>query len=371
MFYSISKQIDTRFPHCKNMQSWWICTDPGWQYLENSTGCYWYKGYADSVKLEDLIKDWTLTAPGNYTIIQCAESIKIKTPSPRSYPLVDTGTSITNLIDAKPIKRIYGDQQVTIDSDWQVQTAQTTPEVYSIDMSKSPDQTIAEVLVNTSQQFLSAYQPQLKIFLSGGLDTTLVQALLDYLNYPYQKIIGSHYDQDWFTRHNQTTLEDDTYSESGWCYRQIHHYREPTWLASGAWGDECFLRGPDVVSMLCGWHGIDILSQLTPDDYHYSYYRKHAQVFTKDPSTMRAQFNNLTTLNVYILKSWLPNDFQHWHLGNTLTWTPLKQMSIANTILNLPIEQQLAQFRSGQITQSVIKLLNPGLLASLDRYKNL
>lgn len=373
MFYSISKQIDARFPHCKNMNAWWICTDSGWQHIQNDNGHFWIKGYSDTVRLEELINNWALTPPGNYTIIRSTDTIEIKTPCPRSYPLAFTGNSITNLIDDQPVQRIFANQQVKVDSKWQIQVDNVEVPLPLLDSNSVAENAIVDILTTTAKAFLQKYQPQLKLFLSGGLDTALIQALLNHLGYPYQILTDEYYEQDWFTNHNRSVLEDDTYSESGWGYRQIHHYTTPTWITTGAWGDEYFLRGPELVSMISSWHGIDILKQLTPQHYHYEYYNRHADKFNHiyaDRNNLTVKFKNLSELNNYILQDWLPNDFQHWHLGNTLTWTPLKQLDISQLILNLPLDKQIAQFCDGQLTKNVIKLLDSSVLDSVSRYKN-
>ena len=372
MFYSISRQIDTRFPHCKNLHSWWICTDSGWTLIENSTGMYWVKGYADTMPLEDIVNDWTLTPSGNYTIIRCNGSVDVKTPNPRTYPMAYSDNSVTNLIDSNYYHKIHGDEIVSISNTWQVNTRQYQL-TFSDPLSDHIEQSISELVRSRATHFLKTYQPNLSVYFSGGLDTALVGALLNYINYPYEVLTDSHYEQDWFTSHNRHALEDDTYSESGWGYRQIHHFRKPTWIASGAWGDEYFLRGPDIVSMLCAWHDIDLLGEMTPDDYHYTYYRKHHKTFEralKERSELKRRFSDLADLNNYILTDWLPNDFQHWHLGNTLTWTPLKHLSIARWILDLPIEAQLPQFKTGSITKRVIQYIHPQALSRLSHQKN-
>ena len=51
----------------------------------------------------------------------------------------------------------------------------------------------------------------------------------------------------------------------------------------------------------------------------------------------------------YYLCNIILNDWQHWHLGNTLTWTPLRDLRIFKLLLQLPLESAI-----GQITDSVI-----------------
>jgi hypothetical protein len=64
------------------------------------------------------------------------------------------------------------------------------------------------------------------------------------------------------------------------------------------------------------------------------------------------------------------NDFQHWHLGNTLTWTPLRDPEIFKTVLSLDQESTLQQVMDGAITKALIKRNDPQLINALGKQKN-
>lgn len=372
MFFSVSKQLDSRFPYAKNMGSWWICTDTGWQHWSNDQGHFWAKGYGDTATLDVISDQWDQKHSGNYTVIRCNGSVEIKTPTPRTYPLGDFDTCVSNLFDGPAQGLIHGNDELRISGDWQVSITDHSQDNTTV-LEPAVD-SMASYLVRVNSQFLKTYQPAVQLYVTGGLDTTLIRSMLDYLKYPYQLITDDHYDLDWFTRRNRDAIQDDQYSQSGWGYRQIHHYTDPTWIASGAWGDEYFLRGPETVAMLSSWHGIDLVSLLEPTDYHYSYYIKHREIFERywtKQTDLRKKFSNAQALNDYITDVWLPNDFQHWHLGQTLTWTPLKHLAIARALLTLDIDALIPQFRDGVITRQLIAHFNPARLGDLDPQKNL
>ena len=66
----------------------------------------------------------------------------------------------------------------------------------------------------------------------------------------------------------------------------------------------------------------------------------------------------------------LANDYQHWHLGNTFTWTPYKDLEIIRLLLRCPIDQLIPQFLDGAISKTLIRKYNPDVLQFLSRYKN-
>jgi hypothetical protein len=74
-------------------------------------------------------------------------------------------------------------------------------------------------------------------------------------------------------------------------------------------------------------------------------------------------------LNKQILNI-LINDHQHWHLGNTLTWTPFKDIEIAKILLQCPIEDLLPQFLDARLTKDLIIDYNPDIIDYLSKYKN-
>ena len=64
------------------------------------------------------------------------------------------------------------------------------------------------------------------------------------------------------------------------------------------------------------------------------------------------------------------NDFQHWHLDNTITFTPFKDTSIMETILQGNAEQLLNNARDAAIQKKLIAKRDPKKLEFLSRWKN-
>jgi len=64
------------------------------------------------------------------------------------------------------------------------------------------------------------------------------------------------------------------------------------------------------------------------------------------------------------------NDWQHWHLGNTLTWTPFRDLELFKLFLALPYEQALGQIMNSSVSCELIERNVPGLTCVLSSQKN-
>jgi hypothetical protein len=64
------------------------------------------------------------------------------------------------------------------------------------------------------------------------------------------------------------------------------------------------------------------------------------------------------------------NDWQHWHLGNTLTWTPLRDLEIFKALLRLPADSAVGQIMNSNISLQLIERNRPGLSALISDQKN-
>jgi len=64
------------------------------------------------------------------------------------------------------------------------------------------------------------------------------------------------------------------------------------------------------------------------------------------------------------------NDYQHWHLDNTITFTPFKDTAITETILQSSVEQLLSNARDGTIQNKLITKKDPKKLELRSKWKN-
>jgi hypothetical protein len=206
-----------------------------------------------------------------------------------------------------------------------------------------------------------------KIFLSGGVDTLALFSFAKVHNIDFEYIDHEYFFYDHFS--NQFI---DQIRQQHWAYRQIHHWAQPCFFITGAYGDEYLFRGPFMIAVWTAWHGIDLLDLLDKT----TGYHKHYFLLEKNADIFRRHFNNRKKLQkqypekhdlIRYLIDVILNDHQHWHLGQTLTWTPYKDIEILKLLLRVNVEELLGQFIDAQISQS---LIDPQYLPMLSRQKN-
>ena len=64
------------------------------------------------------------------------------------------------------------------------------------------------------------------------------------------------------------------------------------------------------------------------------------------------------------------NDWQHWHIGNTLTWTPLRDLDIYKMFLRLEPKDAVGQVMDSFISMGLIERNCPGLSNTISDQKN-
>jgi hypothetical protein len=134
-------------------------------------------------------------------------------------------------------------------------------------------------------------------------------------------------------------------------------------------------RGPYLIALWSSWHGIDIVKHLTDHTgYHCGYFlkdknRKIFDNFYHRQDNVREQYSSKRDLTWQLLNANL-NDHQHWHLGETLTWTPFKDLDITKKILQLDQEDLLRHIVDATINKEMIKRLYPDALQLISDTKN-
>jgi hypothetical protein len=179
-------------------------------------------------------------------------------------------------------------------------------------------------------------------------------------------IKSAHVDYDEFWLKNSGTLKNF------WGYSQIHHWNDPCVLTSGAPGDEFMLRSPVTIDLFLKLQDRDMIALLNQHRWqgclHHTYFNlpKHRTIFANDtpmPDWDRKQM-------LWNLCNILANDWQHWHLGNTLTWTPLRDLEITKLLLRLPVDLALGQIMNSDISCQLIEQNKPGLTSVISDQKN-
>jgi hypothetical protein len=357
MFFHIADQPQPNYPCHWQLGSFWISTDSGWQLEQVGSAQVLYKGYADSAPLENLLYDIVLqTTPhtlGNFCALVFADhTLAIQTDRYRSFPIYIGHKDINNLIATE--RTAWTDSVISVHEDLAVTETKFNVIGHAWLPTINVDQ-IDQLLTDKIQKFLAHNQRPLRVFLSGGVDTLLLYSYIVKLGADHEMVWNLHTDLDEFYLANSADIK------KYWGYRQIHHWTQPCVLASGTPGDEFMLRSPTTANQYLLKHGTSIAQQLAvhPDCLHFEYFTKHLSLVDgQKPATAPELCNTVI------------NDWQHWHLGNTLTWTPLRDLQLFKMFLALPYDQALAQIMNSAVSRELIERNVPGLTEVLSDQKN-
>jgi len=370
MFFNISNKHLTNYPCHWKLGNFLVNTDNGWTKTTHNSKEILYKGYADADSMSQLLDQIVTQTEPQLTGNFCAfvlenNTVKIKTDRYRSFPIY-IGQGINNLIPTgqtawtDSLVTIHEDYSVTEDKFDLIGKIDTTP----ISTADALD-TISNIIDRKTASFVKHNQLPIHAFLSGGVDSMLVYSFLLKHTDKFGLVKCSHVDWDYFWLKNSGDIK------KFWGYNQIHHWTDPCVLTSGAPGDEFMLRSPTTSDLFLKHHNIEITELLNQgswqDCLHYEYFSldKHQKIF----KSQQAQQQSIEQLH-WNLCNIVVNDWQHWHLGNTLTWTPLRDLDIFKTLLRLPVDDLLKQVMNSEFSIQLIERNCPGLSKSLSDCKN-
>lgn len=361
MFFTLAKHRDSRFQNHDIVGSWWLSYDDGWSVNPDKKS--WRKGYnQNSINHGNFLQ-----------IVELDSQIKLLHDRYRSFPLWwdDSTKTLTNLLGRG--QKIYADEAVVLDSATAtVFKTNILPELSTNKLSfEDAVNKIGENLIAKVWHLATNFAgTDKKLFVSGGVDTLTLLALTRKTNVDMDVIDYEHFDYDWFTNNNI-----DNIRSAHWAYSQIHHWRTPCLLLSGACGDEFLFRGPATTALWAAWNDIDIIDLVSKKDYYHSRYflRQENAVIFKDAYQRREQIKKQYSTEVDLHKQILninANDHQHWHLGSTLTWTPFKDLDLTHLVLQMPTQDILDQVLDAKINKLLIEYLDPDALGLLSDFKN-
>ena len=373
MFFSISSQKKSNFPYQYTLGNFIVNTDAGWNEAILSADIkVVYKGYVDNAPLADSLNDIVnSTSPnltGNFCVFEynaSNDTIKINSDRYRAFPLYHKNNEITNLVPGGDT--MWADGIYTVKSDYSIHKTKFDcigPIIDSpLTWNEALDQ-VDEILKIRTELFLKNNQIPVKVFLSGGLDSLLAYSYIKkYYTNNYDLINYHHFDYDYFWMKNSGDIRDNH-----WAYTRVHHWLDNSMLISGAPGDEFMMRGPVTVQMFLKATNQNIYDLVKPNDYMYSYFThpEFESMFT-DFSNPAKTYQEL----VHKICNNLINDWQHWHLGNTLMWTPLRDLEIIKIMLRIPVDELVNQLTRGQFSIDLIARNTPDLVKSVSAQKNI
>lgn len=375
MWFKVSKDQDNRFPAQYILSdTHWLNADEGWQEIHTPYGFAYIKGYCfergiNHVLAEELFENPVPRYTGSFVAVLAYKdgSIVITNDTSRATPLYrdDVDSAVGNLCMNK-YENIWSDAYVEISNGIHEHRFAAVP---TVGTPRSFDSVVDEIhnLLCAKFNWLAMNNDIVRVFYSGGIDTLTCISYLRALHVPFELITAEHFDLDHFT------VTNDSEIRSYWGYTQIHHYRRPTVFVTGACGDEYFLRGPATANIMLMHLGKNMSQVLQPEHYHYLYFQglEKSRLYEKqkhDAEILAAIEHKHSTHN-HILRMCI-NDHQHWHLGNTITFTPFKDIELLRLTLELDEQNILSAIVDASIQRALINKNEPALLNFLAKNKN-
>lgn len=377
MFFSLERQANPLFTHRYQLGDLVLNTDSGWSESNIGDRVYVFKGYVDEFLISDALELLTdHSHSGNFCVFvyhNTRKTIEILTNRWRGFNMFySRGLYLSNLNKAEYV--VWNDSTVEIDQNLHLNETKKDiiGDISTGSLSRQQALlSIHAILQKKISDFLNHNNRPLKVFLSGGIDSMLVFSYIQSMTDRYELILENTVQWDGFWCMNQSRI-----TKQFWAYKQIHHWLDPCVLSSGAPGDEFMLRSPTTANLWLKYHGTSIPQQMDfhPNCLHRSYFdqSKHLEIFDhhdRDPSAQQLLASTRQEF-YWNLCNLVANDCQHWHLGQTLTFTPLRDLEIFKIFLRLELDDAKGQILDSAISRDLISINNADLLALLSDQKN-
>lgn len=377
MFFRIAPTETDRFPHHYRLTEHHVLgVDAGWTHQSCPNGAVYFKGYSsDTLSLPQIARHLydhpDQSYSGNYCVIIVRNnSVRVAHDSCRGFPVWCNTDTVTNLESLS--RQVWAEQYVTI-TEGQI-TVHARPTHTENPMMSYTDtlNRVHDIICTTFERFLSHNTLPLKIFVSGGIDTVMCLSYLkkfttqfELIDYEYKKFTH-FYKKNWHSR-----------IRNFWGYQQIHSWgNEPVALVSGSMGDEYFMRGPSTANLfLLGVHQTSI-NEILPgheNDYMFAYLSKDNSQKIFHEHTVSKLYTHITLSKkntISYIEHNLANDHQHWHLDETITFTPWKNITIPKLLMNLSLNDYKKQILNAEFNKDLIARNNPDDLKMLSKFKN-
>ena len=370
MFFELSKNSQKNFPqHFILPNKLVLNTDEGWKKIVLNDYVIILKGYSNNYDLKTLASKLTTnkrtSIKGNFCAFVCTDdSVKILHDRDRGFPIWIGEQSITNL--TKQSEPVWEDCTLTVDSMMNVDKKWTSP--YAFKRKEISDQSIIDSIHNllneSFEKFLSHNTLPLKMYLSGGIDTLLAWTYLDNFTKNYEIVDYEYIKNTYFYATNKKIIQKHQ------LYNQIHLWDHPCVLVTGSCGDEYFMRGPHTAGQILKYHGYNLIENIVESDYMWYFLNRESSkqgVLNGIKSVKEGQSLESVYEDVFARNK---NDFQHWHIDNTLTFTPFKDTSVTELVLQSSTEQLISQAKNASIQKELIRKIDGGKLRFLTKWKN-
>lgn len=307
--------------------------DNGWDFNENRL----YKGTSN-----------------NFCEIILADSILINHNKMRDFPLWFNNLSCTNITELEnyvPVDALLifskDVSQVSYIQNFYKTKDEKLNEVETIDLIK-------EILLENVKTFLSTNNKKILLPSNNGLDTLVVQGILNFLKVNYEIFNIQKLDY---------TALQQSIKEKYYGFNQIQLFKNPTCIITGFYGDEFMLRNPYYVQHLIKDDNTDLVEIF---EQHKSCYM--SKFFMQEYKEKCSKI--LKKSDKQKIKEMICNDIQVWHMDNTFVFTPFKDFRLLE-LLNCELSVIVDQVTDGKLSKKLIEYFDPTLLKNIDAFKNI
>lgn len=374
MFFKISSDRDRRFPVQYPLPAnRWLNVDLGWTELDSDHGTIYWKGYCYQYTIGRELADYLFQHPmpglsGNFVAVLVGHngSVQVTHDDCRSTPLIANRDQLGNI--GVEGESVWTDTVCTWhNSILSYEKYDAIGDVSSTRIDFTDAVEIIHQRLTRHFQWLKQQRRPVRVFYSGGVDTLTCISYLRALDINHELVASEHYDYDKFT----TEFADEL--SRYWGYKQIHHWRDSCYLVSGSPGDEYFMRGPSQCDLMLMHQGREIKDILQPGDYHHEYFQTEPKLRLYQQQRQDVKMQSISTNRRSVCRQIIDmalNDHQHWHLGNTITFTPLRDLQILKIVLQLHDQDLDRNMANATVQKALIERNDPELLQFLQPQKN-
>ena len=330
---------------------WKIFLDAGWTSNSVGSTTTFKKGYSTESEIADAKANET----GNFCIITCkTNTVTIEHDNCRGFPIYWNENMLSNLY-------------VTDNQLWTGQTGWVEGDRVKCSLGElildpiNPDKQDVDVLLDLTDMYFKdyisnylKYNPDFHVAHTSGIDTITVSALANKELQPPEPRVTC-----------DSPLSTHIKS-SHWGYAKLPN--KYNFIGTGFCGDEFMMRNPTYVNWYLKFHGIDLCSSYNenPNTYmegfiKHRYLDKMANDAISFDSEKQMQYHYMNTLL---------NDFQMWHLNETITFTPFKNRYVPHLLMSMKPKDALGQVTDALFSKNLIRRNNSKLLLELSANKN-
>lgn len=330
--------------------------DDGWLSNQGT----WYKGYSTDCVLSESLDAITngYQPAGKWCVIK---DDTVFHPVLRGFPLYTSGNNITNLPIGYSLQPYH---QPVVD-------ISLTP---AISIDDAADMIGNILLENTINFFKYNDIPQMNVLFSGGLDTLTAWAVLDSYKKDYILNIHLRKPEDKTIQDTLGIVRDYTndvveiMSKNHWGYEISSVYNDLNWYVTGYYAEVFHYRDIVALNILANNLGKRVFELATVTDYLYWFLLRKSTIDSYINRPM-IRYDNEIDLKQALYKS-IFHDYQMWHNGNNMTFSPFFDIRIPLVMLQLSVEDITKNSLNGIIQRRVVERFNPRLLPLLSAYKN-